>query len=179
MDRIIITLILIMKPNIFTVTIAKLINSIIKWPANIFEINRIDRVRGRITFLVTSIRTINERRIEGVPIGTKWAKTSHRWLTNPQNITDSQIINATGKTIDKWTVGVKLNKDKETVLIKTMKNKPTKEIMFNRDILDNRIFCSLKRISKSVLLINKALGGEWNGLRIIKDRMEKNDTHPQ
>jgi len=42
-----------------------------KCPATILAISRTDRVRGRITFLMDSIITINGIKIIGVPVGTK------------------------------------------------------------------------------------------------------------
>jgi len=45
-----------------------------KWPATIFAANRIERVIGRITFLIVSITTIIGIRKAGVPTGTKCAK---------------------------------------------------------------------------------------------------------
>jgi hypothetical protein len=42
-------------------------------PATIFADNRMANVKGRIIFLVISIRTIKFIKIIGVPFGTEWA----------------------------------------------------------------------------------------------------------
>jgi len=44
-----------------------------KWPATILAISRTARVRGRITFLIVSISTMNGIKRVGVLWGTKWA----------------------------------------------------------------------------------------------------------
>jgi len=43
-----------------------------KWPAIIFAVNRIDKVRGRIIKLIDSIITIKGISMNGVPEGVKW-----------------------------------------------------------------------------------------------------------
>jgi len=43
-----------------------------KWPAIIFAVNRIDKVKGRIINLIDSIRTIKGISMKGVPEGVKW-----------------------------------------------------------------------------------------------------------
>lgn len=53
-----------------------------KWPAIIFAVNRIDKVKGRITILIDSIITINGMRMGGVPIGIKWAIVSLKKFVN-------------------------------------------------------------------------------------------------
>lgn len=46
----------------------------IRWPVIKLALNRIERVRGRIILLITSMITINGIRKEGVLLGTRWAK---------------------------------------------------------------------------------------------------------
>lgn len=63
---------------IFDATAVWLPRSVInRCPATMFAIKRTDRVIGRITFLIDSIRTIKGIKAEGVLWGTKWANI---WL---------------------------------------------------------------------------------------------------
>jgi len=54
------------------------------WPAIIFADSRIDKVKGRIKFLIVSIITMKGQRTIGVLRGTKWhivfSGDSHRLL---------------------------------------------------------------------------------------------------
>ena len=128
-------------------------SSIIKCPANILEINRIERVTGRIIFLMSSIKTIKDKRIKGVPIGTKWDNTSVKNVIRPQRIIDNQITKAKGNTTTKWTVGVKLNKDKEIVFTKIIINRLIVKMMFIGDEFFNKTMCSLNNLFRMVLFI--------------------------
>lgn len=49
-----------------------------KWPAIIFAVRRIERVKGRIIRLIDSIITIKGISILGVPEGVKWIKRLFR-----------------------------------------------------------------------------------------------------
>lgn len=44
-----------------------------KWPAIIFAVKRIAKVKGRIISLMVSIITIKDINKKGVPWGVKWA----------------------------------------------------------------------------------------------------------
>lgn len=50
-----------------------------KCPATILAANRIDKVKGRITFLTVSMITITGIRNLGVPTGTKCANSLLYW----------------------------------------------------------------------------------------------------
>ena len=60
-----------------------------KCPATILAIKRTARVRGRIMFLIDSIKTINGMRILGVLWGTKCANMCFIWLNQPYIIKES------------------------------------------------------------------------------------------
>lgn len=48
------------------------ISTISRWPAIILALNRIDKVKGRIIFLIVSIITIKGIKNIGVLLGIKW-----------------------------------------------------------------------------------------------------------
>lgn len=54
-----------------------------KWPATILAISRTDRVIGRITFLIDSIKTMNGISNPGVLCGTKWANICLVFFNQP------------------------------------------------------------------------------------------------
>jgi len=55
----------------------------IKWPAIILAANRIDKVKGRIKWLILSIITIIGERNNGLPSGTKWAALDLKFFIHP------------------------------------------------------------------------------------------------
>lgn len=57
-----------------------------KCPAIILAVNRIVKVKGRITFLIISIKTINGWSIGGVPFGNKWLKKYIGWRASENPI---------------------------------------------------------------------------------------------
>jgi len=57
-----------------------------KWPATIFAIRRTANVKGRIIFLIDSIRTIKGIRRVGVLRGTRWASICFMLLVHPNII---------------------------------------------------------------------------------------------
>ena len=61
----------ITQVNIFIGLLMRIIN---KCPATMLAANRTDNVRGRITLLTISIKTINGIKGQGVPTGTKCDK---------------------------------------------------------------------------------------------------------
>ena len=79
-----------------------------KCPATILAASRIDKVKGRITFLTVSIITIIGIKNDGVPKGTKWANNLLYWKIIENNIVPNQIGNARTRVIDKWLVLVKI-----------------------------------------------------------------------
>lgn len=58
-------------------------NVISKWPAIILAESRIANVPGRITFLISSIYTINGISTPGVPWGIKWLNMCWVWFIHP------------------------------------------------------------------------------------------------
>lgn len=62
-------------------------------PATIFAINRTARVRGRMTFLIDSIRTIKGINAPGVLCGTKWANICFVEVSHPNSINANQSGN--------------------------------------------------------------------------------------
>ena len=79
-----------------------------KCPATILAASRIDKVKGRITFLTVSIITIIGIKNDGVPKGTKWANNLLYWKIIENNIVPNQIGNANTRVIDKCLVLVKI-----------------------------------------------------------------------
>lgn len=69
----------------------KRVNS--KCPAIILAVNRIERVLGRIKFLIVSINTIKGINIKGVPWGIKWANIELELFNQPNNINLNHIGN--------------------------------------------------------------------------------------
>jgi len=76
-----------------------------RWPAIMLAANRIDKVRGRIIFLIVSMHTMNAISKGGVPWGTKWAsicktlfiipktmKESHRGIANESVISMCLVL---------------------------------------------------------------------------------------
>lgn len=57
-----------------------------RWPATMLADRRIERVKGRITLLTSSIITIKGIRIGGVLRGTKWASIKNGTFTIPINM---------------------------------------------------------------------------------------------
>lgn len=78
-----------------------------KWPLIILADKRIDKVIGRIKFLMVSIITIKNVSIIGDPMGTKWVIILLNDVIHPFNIKVNQTGNAI--IIDKiiWLEGVK------------------------------------------------------------------------
>jgi hypothetical protein len=70
-----------------------------KWPATIFADRRIERVIGRIMFLVNSISTIKFIRAFGVPVGTVCANIFCVLLIHPKIIIANHIDMAVGRAI--------------------------------------------------------------------------------
>lgn len=71
-----------------------------------FADNRTDKVIGRITFLIVSIKTIKIVNIPGDPIGTKWIIILLKWLIHPYNIKEIQIGKANAIENIIWLEGV-------------------------------------------------------------------------
>lgn len=64
-----------------------------KWPAIIFAVRRIAKVKGRIIKLIDSIITIKGIKIYGVPWGVKWANNSFKYLNILYIIMEIQRVN--------------------------------------------------------------------------------------
>jgi len=64
-------------------------------PATMFAISRMDKVMGRIMFLVISISTIKFISGVGVPIGTRWVIIDLMSFLNDSRLIDSQAGIAT------------------------------------------------------------------------------------
>lgn len=79
-----------------------------KWPAIIFALRRILKVRGRIKFLIISIINIKLIKTVGVPVGIEWKIIVFLCLNHPNNIIDNHQIRAVGKEIIIWALTVKL-----------------------------------------------------------------------
>jgi len=88
-----------------------------KWPATMFADNRIERVIGRIMFLVSSIKTMKFIRAFGVPVGTMWAIMFLVLFNQPKIIMAIQKIRAVDIVIIIWDVGVNTNGDKAILFI--------------------------------------------------------------
>jgi len=87
--------------------------------------SRIESVIGRMMLLVISINTIKFIKAMGVPIGTVCANILFVLLIQPKIIIDIQIVNAEGRAIIIWDVGVNVNGDRA---IKFIINKEKKII---------------------------------------------------
>jgi len=79
-----------------------------KWPAIKFAVSRTHKVIGRITFLTSSIITINIIKIEGVPWGTKWDNIWFVFFAQPNIIVDNQNNKDKGSVMTKWEVAEKI-----------------------------------------------------------------------
>lgn len=86
-------------------------------PATIFAESRIERVIGRIIFLVNSIKTIKFISAPGVPVGTVWASICFVLFSQPKIIIAIHIVRAVGKAIIICAVGVKVNGERAEKLI--------------------------------------------------------------
>jgi hypothetical protein len=92
---------------------AKFLNNLSsRWPATMFAERRIDKVIGRIMFLVNSISTMKFIRASGVPVGTVWANMCFVLLNHPKIIMAIHIDIAVGRAIIIWAVGVKVKGDR-------------------------------------------------------------------
>lgn len=80
-----------------------------KCPATMFADSRIERVIGRIMFLVNSIRTMKFIKAFGVPVGTMWAIMFLVLFNQPKIIMADQKIRAVDIVIIIWDVGVNTN----------------------------------------------------------------------
>jgi len=100
-----------------------------KWPATMFADSRIDRVIGRMMFLVNSIRTMKFIRAIGVPVGTVWANILWVLLIHPNNIMAIHIVIAVGRAIIMCEVGVNVKGDRAIKLI-INRDKNTISIIF-------------------------------------------------
>lgn len=79
-----------------------------KCPAIRFAVNRTHSVIGRITFLTSSIITINIIKALGVPCGTKWLSILFVFWSQPKSINDTQNERETGNVTAKCEVGEKI-----------------------------------------------------------------------
>lgn len=97
-----------------------------RWPETILAIKRILKVKGRMIFLIISIRTINLIKAVGVPLGTRWLNIFLVKFVHPKIINPSHR----GKEIIKFSVmcldGVKMFGNKPIIF----KNK----IIINKEI---------------------------------------------
>jgi hypothetical protein len=99
-------------------------------PATMFADSRIDRVIGRIMFLVSSINTMKFIKAFGVPVGTMWAIMFLVLFNQPKIIMAIQKIRAVDIVIIIWDVGVNTNGDKAILfIIITVINKEIKIIV--------------------------------------------------
>lgn len=85
-----------------------LIKVIKRWPAIILAINRIAKVPGRIIILIDSIKTINDIKALGVPVGMRWASICFVLLIQPKIKKDSQRGRERVRFIIIWLVLVKI-----------------------------------------------------------------------
>jgi len=67
-----------------------------------FAINRIDKVIGRIIFLVNSIKTRAGVKVIGDPSGTRWVRNLFNLLYKEYIIILSHIVKPIGNTIVIW-----------------------------------------------------------------------------
>lgn len=139
---------------------------------------RIVRVRGRIILLILSITTIKNNNKKGVPIGTKWHKNSLVKLIILQLIIDNQIIKESGRTKDKWTVGVIMYIDRDKVLIKRNMNRVNIIIVLGSEILETRSLCSLDSKDKKIILTLSPIVLKRKLLEYIIIITENNKNHP-
>jgi len=79
-----------------------------RWPAIKFAVSRTQRVIGRITFLVSSIITMNDMRARGVPCGRRWDSMWLVFLVHPNNTIVNQIRSDRGRVIMSWEVNEKI-----------------------------------------------------------------------
>lgn len=103
----------------------------IKWPAIILAANRIDKVKGRIKWLILSIITINGDNNKGLPSGTKWAAVILKFLNQPIIKNDNQKTNPKPKVTTGWAVEVKIKGNKPNIFLNTKYKNVTTEIKFN------------------------------------------------
>jgi hypothetical protein len=81
--------ILIIK-RFLAATVASPRRDIRRCPATIFAISRMDRVMGRMMFLVISINTIKFMSGVGVPRGTRWAIIALMSVLTDRRLIDNQ-----------------------------------------------------------------------------------------
>lgn len=79
-----------------------------KWPATRLAANRTERVKGRMTFLISSISTIKGIKRGGVPVGTRPEKKFWEFLIILKSMYPSHMGRARLTVIDMWPVGVKI-----------------------------------------------------------------------
>lgn len=73
-----------------------------------FAVRRTAKVRGRIIFLVVSIKTMNGIRRGGVPWGTKWLNIFCVCCDQPNNMNAIHRGRLSDSLIVKWAVLVKI-----------------------------------------------------------------------
>lgn len=93
---------------IFDITALFLKSVIRRWPAIILAANRIDKVIGRIKFLIVSMHTIKIISVDGVPWGTKCENMWFVLNNQPKIIIVIQAGKAKDKVIIIWLVDVKI-----------------------------------------------------------------------
>jgi len=76
-------------------------------PAIILAVNRIARVNGRITDLISSIKTIAGTKTTGVPKGSRWAKKEDLFLKEKETMYPIHILNLIHLVKTMWLVPVK------------------------------------------------------------------------
>lgn len=77
-----------------------------KWPAIILAESRTASVKGRITSLIVSMRTMNGISALGVPVGTRAAKVFKGELIHPNKIKLNQSVKANLKDTLRWALDV-------------------------------------------------------------------------
>lgn len=118
-----------------------------RWPAVKFAISRTDKVIGRITFLVNSIRTITGINPLGVPNGTKWLRNLLVFRINLLRKILVQNVSPRGRTIDICEFAVKV-KGRSA---RRLSNKSLKNVEDIREIV--RFLGEILDISISILFL--------------------------
>ena len=125
-------------------------------PAIILAVNRIARVNGRITDLISSIKTIAGTKTTGVPKGSRWAKKGDLFLKEKETRYPIHILDLIHLVKTMWLVPVKTkSKIPKKLFIKTKRKGPIMTKFKDEGINSPRVtltslFSDLQRLSDSI-----------------------------
>jgi len=119
-------------------------------PATILAIRRTAKVKGRIMFLIDSIRTIKGIRAPGVLWGTKWENICFIWLNHPKSMKATHNGRLRVRVRAMWLVDVKIYGNNPIILFPKIK----KKIEINT-IVALELFVAIKILNSDLNFLNR------------------------